>query len=595
MNKLIRFAQKYIFYSVKSTIIALYLPLIIFFVIITASISFILASSQIEDNTYKNLNDTIFQTKSYIDFVLMDVFRQHVSLANDPKIASLLLSDSDEITPRVYIDVDEEIDSVYLRNSEIIESILVDMNHGEVSFFRSPHQVRNTSFSYESYFTDYQGSKEGYYWRNIHLDEVFEQGSEVITLFKLLGTEASESQGIILFNLNSKFLKEILNQPLMDQEGYITLISPEGNIHSKQVNEKYQVDRDEWLQIYQFDEERGQTTLKSNQAENLIVSYDTIGINNWKVAAVIPQSSLNSKVDSIKYITLILIIILIILAMFLTSITGKFISKPIEKLGNEMNSWDNQKPVIPVESSGPKEVRNIQRSFNGLLDRINRLMEDIKIEQEDKRQLELAVIHTQINPHFLYNTLYSIKELSDMGRNKDASSMISALSGFYRIGLSGGREIITIEEEIEHIKHYLYMEELRYGDQFSYKIDVDPAIHSYEIVKVTLQPIIENAIYHGVKQSRGMGLITIKGFEVDGDICFEVTDNGPGIQREKLQQINKEINAPREIRKTYIGVGIKSVRDRIKLYFRNSNGLKITSSHDGGVCVTITIPKKIGE
>lgn len=595
MNKLIRFAQKYIFYSVKSTVIALYLPLIIFFVILTASISFILASSQIEDNTYKNLNDTIFQTKSYIDFVLMDVFRQHVSLANDPKIASLLLSDSDEITPRVYIDVDEEIDSVYLRNSEIIESILVDMNHGEVSFFRSPHQVRNTSFSYESYFTDYQGSKEGYYWRNIHLDEVFEQGSEVITLFKLLGTEASESQGIILFNLNSEFLKEILNQPLMDQEGYITLISPEGNIHSKQVNEKYQVDRDEWLQIYQFAEERGQTTLKSNQAENLIVSYDTIGINNWKVAAVIPQSSLNSKVDSIKYITLILIVILIILAMFLTSITGKFISKPIEKLGNEMNSWDNQKPVIPVESSGPKEVRNIQRSFNDLLDRINRLMEDIKIEQEDKRQLELAVIHAQINPHFLYNTLYSIKELSDMGRNKDASSMISALSGFYRIGLSGGREIITIEEEIEHIKHYLYMEELRYGDQFSYKIDVNPAINSYEIVKVTLQPIIENAIYHGVKQSRGMGLITIKGFEVDGDICFEVTDNGPGIQREKLQQINEEINAPREIRKTHIGVGIKSVRDRIKLYFGNSNGLKITSSHDGGVCVTITIPKKIGE
>lgn len=595
MNKLKEFTQRYIFFSVKSTIIALYLPLIILFVIITASISFILASSQIEDNTYKNLEDTIFQTKNHIEFVLMDIFRQHVELANDPKIISLLVSDKEEITPADYINIDEEIDTIYLRNSEIIESILVDMNDGEFSFFRSPHEVRNTSFSYDSYFRDYQGSKEGYYWRNIHPDEVFEQGSEVLTLFKLFGTKESESKGIILFNLKSVFLKQILNQQLMDQEGYITLISPEGNIHSKQINEKYQIDQDQWLELYELADKSGEYKLKSNQGEDLIISYDTIAINNWKIAAVIPQTELNSKVDSIKYITLVLILTLIVLAIFFTNIIGKFISKPIENLGNKMQFWDDQTPIKLVKPSGPKEVVNIQHSFSELTSRINRLMSDIKIEQEDKRELELAIIHAQINPHFLYNTLYSIKELCDLGLNKDASSMISALSGFYRIGLSEGKEIITIEEEVEHIKYYLYMEELRYGDQFSYEINVDPAINSYEIVKVSLQPIIENAIYHGVKQSRGMGNIRIKGFEAEGNICFEVIDNGPGIKSEQLLQIKKEINYPRKKQKKYIGVGIKSVHERIKLYFGKSYGLTITNGNDGGVCVTITIPKKIGE
>jgi two-component system sensor histidine kinase YesM len=222
-------------------------------------------------------------------------------------------------------------------------------------------------------------------------------------------------------------------------------------------------------------------------------------------------------------------------------------------------------------------------------------MEQIRLEQEEKRQLELAIMHAQINPHFLYNTMYSIKGLCDMGLNKDASQMITALSNFFRIGISKGKEIISIQEEMEHIQHYLFIQEMRYGDDFSYEIAVDEEILSYNIIKLSLQPLIENAIYHGVKRKRGLGKITIKGYQTEDTIHLEVIDNGNGIESYKLQEILQEIEASYQEKKKYLGIGLKSVNERIKIHFGNNFGLTIVSEPGSGTVVSITIPKTKGE
>ena len=182
-----------------------------------------------------------------------------------------------------------------------------------------------------------------------------------------------------------------------------------------------------------------------------------------------------------------------------------------------------------------------------------------------------------------------------MGLNKDASQMISALSSFFRIGISKGKEIISIHDEIEHIQHYLFIQEMRYGDDFFYEIDVGEEILSYNIIKLSLQPLIENAIYHGVKQKRGQGKITIKGYIFGDTIHLEVADNGNGMEPQKLQDILLDLESSYQDKKKYLGIGLKSVNERIKIHFGNEYGLTIASELGKGTVISITIPKTKGE
>ena len=221
------------------------------------------------------------------------------------------------------------------------------------------------------------------------------------------------------------------------------------------------------------------------------------------------------------------------------------------------------------------------------------LLHQIELDQKEKRQLEVAIIQAQMNPHFLYNTLYSIKGLCDMGLNEDASEMISALSSFFRISISRGNEIISIEEEIDHIKSYLYIMEMRYGDDFSYTINVDEKVLSSRIIKLTLQPLIENAIYHGVKLNRNQGFINVRVSQVGDKVQLEVEDNGLGIDENRLLMIKEEINAPYNVnKKKYIGIGLRSVSERLKGYFGKESELMIVSEVEKGTKITIIIPKR---
>lgn len=327
----------------------------------------------------------------------------------------------------------------------------------------------------------------------------------------------------------------------------------------------------------------------------MIVIYDTVEPNNWKLAAVVPQDEILNKVNYIKHSTVFFILLMIVSAIFLTYLVGKYISKPFENMAEQMRTVNKKSLDFYHETSGPEEMKILHTGFKELLLRIQSLMDQIRLEQEEKRQLEFAIMHAQINPHFLYNTLYSIKGLCDMGLNKDASSMVSALSSFFRIGISKGKEIIPIKDELEHIEHYLFIQEMRYGDDFSYMIDVEKEILSYNIVKLSLQPLIENAIYHGVKQKRGQGEIIIRGYQDKGLIHLEVADNGNGIEKEKLQDILNEMKSSFQETKSFIGIGLKSVNERIKIHFGNEYGLSIASEPGSGTVASIIIPKTKGE
>ncbi|MGM0904104.1 MAG: sensor histidine kinase [Bacillota bacterium] len=593
-EKIKKIIRKYFLFSIKSTINSLYLPIIIVFIFITGWVSTVLATKQIEENAYNSMNDTVYQTKNYLEYMLSDAFQQLVGLSNDPKLLSLNTGKQGEVSPETYVAFDNKLQVIYSHFNVMLESILIDINHGEFTLYRnSDHNF--PSMYYEEYFERYQGNKESYYWRNLHIDPVFNEGNNVVSVFKLIEDKETSIEGIILFNFREDFFKQILDKSLIDGNGYLTLISPDGHFASKEVPEEYQLDENMITYLQSVDQEVGRLSFENANNETMIALYDTIGVNKWKLVSVIPQSEILNRVNYIKYVTLSIIAVMSVIAIFLSNFVGRVISNPFEKLAKQMKKVESNHPHLDFEMSGPEEMKILHNGFKELNIRIDGLMDQVRLEQEEKRQLEFAVMHAQINPHFLYNTLYSIKGLSDMGLNKDASKMVTALSSFFRIGISKGKEIISIKEEVEHIQHYLFIQEMRYGDDFSYEINVEKEILDYNIIKLSLQPLLENAIYHGVKQKRGQGKIQINGYEKDDIIHLEVLDNGNGIDADKLNDIKKEINAAYGEKKRFIGVGLQSVNERIKIHFGSQYGILIESELGIGTRITITIPKIRGE
>ena len=213
------------------------------------------------------------------------------------------------------------------------------------------------------------------------------------------------------------------------------------------------------------------------------------------------------------------------------------------------------------------------------------LMEEIKQERDLKRKAELSMLQEQIKPHFLYNSLYSIQQLCEIGENRQAAKMIGALSSFYRLGISGGNDIITIQTELEHVNHYLEIQKMRYSDLFDYIIDCDPVIYAYEIPKLVLQPLVENAIYHGIKQSHKKGFISITGGMDGSDIFLEVHDDGPGMSEEELEQLRMSLS------EDVMGgsIGLRNVNYRIKKTYGDGCGIQIYSERGVDTCVRICI------
>ena len=235
---------------------------------------------------------------------------------------------------------------------------------------------------------------------------------------------------------------------------------------------------------------------------------------------------------------------------------------------------------------GSLEVTSLSNAFGHLVIRIQELMNQVRNEEIVLRKTELRALQAQINPHFLYNTLDSIAWMCEEGRTKDAVEMVNALARLFRISISKGHELIPVEKEVEHAKSYLQIQKFRYKNQFQYSFDVQESCLHYYCNKITLQPIIENAIYHGLNRMIDEGFIEIKIFEDGGDVVFTVEDNGVGMTKEQCESI-----LHKEVKGQTGGIGIKNVNDRVKIYFGEQYGMKIESELDEGTKVSIRMPK----
>ena len=311
------------------------------------------------------------------------------------------------------------------------------------------------------------------------------------------------------------------------------------------------------------------------------IYYQTRSMNSLKL-------QLNAQVEQFLLVFGVMLAVILLLVVLISAQIMGGIVRPIERLRQVTGAVAHGDFEARAETVGPSEIAELSGSVNDMTVHLEAMVSKIKEDESKMRHAELRLLQEQINPHFLYNTLDTIVWLIESDSTDEAVDMVVSLSQFFRLVLSHGAEYISIREEEQHIRSYLKIQQARYHDILDYEINIDPAIYPYKILKLTLQPLVENALYHGIKYKRAMGKITITGSMQERRIVFTVMDNGVGMDAGKLERLRREIERP--CKDTEGGFGLANVNERIRMYFGDYYGMQIDSVQGQGTTVTVTIP-----
>lgn len=317
-----------------------------------------------------------------------------------------------------------------------------------------------------------------------------------------------------------------------------------------------------------------------------MTQYIYIEIQNMEVS----RTQYQAFYMKLIMIMLVAFILLTSALAFLSYYIPLSITRPIIKLSEVSNQVANGDLSVRAEASAydGKEVAVLGDSLNEMIDKVNELLAQVTREQISLRQAELELLQSQINPHFLYNTLDTIVWLAEAGDKEKVVSMVESLSDFFRTSLNQGKDVISLKEELHHVESYLKIQKIRYQDILSYEINVPSSLDLCQIPKITLQPIVENALYHGIKNKRGMGNIRVSAELLDGNCVITISDDGIGMTEERLEAVKNALcNSKPDEAAIY---GMFNVNERIRLKFGDEYGISIESRYQEGTRITIKLP-----
>jgi two-component system, sensor histidine kinase YesM len=404
--------------------------------------------------------------------------------------------------------------------------------------------------------------------------------------------ENNETLGVLLVDLKFNRIKELCQSLVIGDMSYNFIIDHQGNyIYHPTQQLLYSNLRSEPLNsILPLLEESQYATYNDGDRYYMIATSPLTG---WHMVSVMHESDIITDWRYVRLSYSLIGLVIFLVVGIATNRISSGITEPVRKLQDIMKSVDTGEFQRVGSIRATDEIRELAREYDIMVGRIRELMEANIREQEQKRKSDLKALQAQINPHFLYNTLDSIIWMAEMGQNRQVVQMTSALSKLFRISISKGRELIPIGDEIAHVQSYLTIQEMRYRDKFSYEIDIDPSLHDETTLKITLQPLVENAIYHGIKEVDHKGHISISGRREDETILLEIRDNGRGMQPEQLEELIASIESPLELwpgKNRQGGMGVKNVHERMRIYFGPDYGLTIRSVPGEGTRIEVRFP-----
>ncbi|USB34380.1 sensor histidine kinase [Paenibacillus sp. YPG26] len=424
-----------------------------------------------------------------------------------------------------------------------------------------------------------------------YFDRSIDEGQSVISIVSTVKQEITgELIGYMVITLDASVISNFCNNMQIGQSGYFYVANEKGQpiIIPEQFGKFTKFDDAESKLL---NGDMGNFTRTVEGVEHFVV-YTSSEQTGWKIIGEVPLSEVLKDASRIERLIGVIVIFTIIFTIALYFFISSKLIHPIRFLKKKMRQAASGYLDAKVRQMGRDEIADLGSSFNTMLDKIKILIENSIKEQELIKIAELRTLQAQINPHFLYNTLDSIIWLAENRKSEEVIEIVRALTTFFRISLSRGRDLITIKDEIEHIGNYLVIQKMRYRDILDYEIDIDEDILSCQILKMTLQPLVENALYHGIKNKRGKGMIRISGSYISNDaIRIVIQDNGAGMSQERLQQLQAGIEQKVEDEpKQDGGFGFGNVHQRLRLYHGELYGLQLDSQPGVGTTVTVKIP-----
>ena len=433
---------------------------------------------------------------------------------------------------------------------------------------------------------------ENMHFSTPHIQNLFDDGSMryywVISLSRAVDlTDNGDSQmGVLLVDMDYSSISRMLQQINASDNGqYYYLCDSSGEI----IYHPRQIQISEGIANENNDTESGYKDGvydETFEGEHRKVIVNTISYTGWKLVGVIPYSTFTSGMLNMRYFVGMLMLLTAMMLVVINRVVSVGISRPILRLNDSVREYEaGEKPEIYI--GGSLEIRHLGYSIQKSYEQIDSLMKKIVLEQNERRKSELDALQSQINPHFLYNTLESITWMIEGERNDEAAFMITQLARLFRISLSKGRTVITVADELQHARSYMNIQKIRYKNAFSVVFDVDQEVCSCCTVKLILQPILENAINYGVSGMDDCGEIRVTGRLEDGNVILSVTDNGIGMSEEQVALILTDSS---RMHKRGSGVGLVNVNNRIRLLFGGEYGLTVESEPDEGTTVSVRIP-----
>lgn len=541
-------------------------------------------SKKAENLTVENSRQLINQTAINLEDYLRNMRRisdaMYYSVIKNTDIGSESLEDAMTL--------------LYEANKDKLISVACYTNDGKLTE-ASPIATEKNGVDVKSqkWFQDAAGELENFHFSTPHVQNLFDDPSYryywVVSLSRTveLTRNGSSMQGVLLVDMNYSSIEQLLEKANTDTSGeYVYLMASDGEIiyHPKQNLIP--------MGLYQENNDKAagyeDSTVKENfHGEKRLVTVKTISYTGWKLVSVVPMKSFSMGMTGMRNLVVLLVALTVLAVVILNQMVSARISKPLRRLNNSVKEWETGNMDPDIYIGGSMEVEHLGKTLRSTVAQIRQLMDDIVVEQEEKRKSELDALQSQINPHFLYNTLDSIVWMITGERYDDAVFMITQLASLFRISLSKGKTVIRIEDEVKHAQNYMNIQKIRYKNSFEIDFQIEEEILDGCIVKLVLQPLLENAIYYGMEFMDGEGEIHVRGYRKDGDIYLEVEDNGLGMPEEEAAEL---LNGKERPHKHGSGVGLVNVHSRLKLRFGEGYGLIIHSCSDEGMLVQIHIP-----
>ena len=532
------------------------------------------------ENSRQLLNQTTINLEDYLRNMRRISDAMYYTVIKNTDIGSESLEDS--------------MNLLYEANKDKLVSVACYTNDGKLTE-ASPIATEKPGVDVKSqkWFQDAAGELENFHFSTPHVQNLFDDPSYryywVVSLSRTveLTRNGNSMLGVLLVDMNYSSIEQLLEKANTDTSGeYVYLMAPDGEIiyHPKQNLIHMGLYEENNTEAAGYED----TTVKENfHGEKRLVTVKTISYTGWKLISVVPMKSFSMGMTGMRNLVVLLVALTVLAVVILNQMVSARISKPLRRLNDSVKEWEagNMNPDIYI--GGSMEVEHLGKTLRSTVAQIRQLMDDIVVEQEEKRKSELDALQSQINPHFLYNTLYSIVWMITGERYDDAVFMITQLASLFRISLSKGKTVIKIEDEVKHARNYMNIQKIRYKNSFEVDFQIEEDILDGCIVKLVLQPLLENAIYYGMEFMDGEGEIHVRGYRKDKDVYLEVEDNGLGMPEEEAAEL---LNGKERPHKHGSGVGLVNVHSRLKLRFGEAYGLVIHSCPDEGMMVQIHIP-----